>query len=237
MRILAIESSAATASAAVTQDAAIVSEVFAHTGLTHSRTLMNLVDTALCCAELPFASIDAFALSNGPGSFTGVRIGCAAVKGMALPARKPCIPVSTLEAIAYPLNGIDAIACAVMDARCSQVYTAAFDCGRGFQRLYEDCAISIEALGEKLKQAEKPIFFIGDGAQLCYNELGAGLPNAALAPEPVRFQRASSVALCAFEGCRVGRLQAVEADRLAPSYLRLAQAQRELKRRKGELVT
>ncbi len=232
MNILAVESSAGAASAAVCCDGKILSEVFTNTALTHSRTLMRCVDAALKCAEIPLPSIQAFAVSVGPGSFTGVRIGCAAVKGLAAAKNDPCIPVSTLEGIAYAMNGVDCAACAVMDARCGQVYTATFDCSDGFRRLCPDQAISIEELGAFLKNVKKNIFFVGDGAVLCYNRLKDDLPSARLAPENLRYQRAGNVSLLAYQKFLNG--ETVPEQELVPAYLRLAQAQRELKRRQEQ---
>ncbi len=236
MNILAVESSAGAASAAVCCDGKVLSEVFTNTALTHSRTLMRCIDAALRCAEIDFDSIGAFSASIGPGSFTGIRIGCATVKGLAAAHDSPCVSVSTLEAIAYALAGIDCAACAVMDARCGQVYTATFDCSDGFRRLCLDQAVPIEELCEFLKNLQKNIIFIGDGAVLCYNRLKDVLPNVRLAPENIRYQRAGTVALLAYWKYLEGG--AIPEAELVPSYLRLAQAQRELKRRleqqKGE---
>ncbi len=236
MNILSVECSAGAASAAVSCDGKILGEVFTNTALTHSRTLMHCVDAALKCAEIPFDAIDAFAVSSGPGSFTGIRIGCATIKGLAAAQEKPCVPVSTLEGIAFALHGMECVACAVMDARCGQVYTASFDCDGGFTRLCPDQAIPIEELGAFLKKIEKSIFFIGDGAVLCYNKLKDTLANAHLAPENIRYQRAGNICLLAHSRYEGGG--AVPLDQLTPTYLRLAQAQRELKRRlaqqKGE---
>lgn len=235
MKILSVECSATAASAAICGDGKILSEVFTNTALTHSRTLMRCVDAALRCAEIGFDTIDAFAVANGPGSFTGVRIGCATIKGLAQAQDRPCVPVSTLEGIAYALRGMDCIACAVMDARCGQVYTASFDCAGGLERLCPDQAAAIEELGAFLKNLKKTIFFIGDGAGLCYNRLKEFLPNVQLAPENIRYQRAGNVALLAYQRYQEGG--AVQPDQVVPAYLRMAQAQRERNRRlsqKGE---
>lgn len=236
MNILSVECSAGAASAAVSCDGKILGEVFTNTALTHSRTLMHCVDAALRCAEVPFDTVDAFAVSSGPGSFTGIRIGCATVKGLASAQEKPCIPIPTLEGIAYALSGVDCVACAVMDARCGQVYTASFDCTAGFSRLCPDQAVSIEELGGFLKNIEKSIFFVGDGAVLCYNKLKETLSDVRLAPENIRYQRAGNLCLLAHR--KYGEGGAIPQEALTPAYLRLAQAQRELKKRlaqqKGE---
>ena len=147
---------------------------------------MPLVEEVLKESGISIKDIDLFAVTNGPGSFTGVRIGISAVKGMADALGKNCLPVSTLEAIAEPLKNEDVIACAVMDARCNQVYTAIFENGN---RLCEDKAVLIDELGEELKQYSKPIIFIGDGASICYEKLNEIL-DCKIADEKMRFVHA-----------------------------------------------
>ncbi len=231
MKILGIDSSAKTASVSIVEDGKILALLYSHTGFTHSVTLMPTVQNALKITGLTTGDIDAFAVSAGPGSFTGVRIGVAAVKGMAQPENKPCVAVSTLEAIAYPLKGFDCIAVSVMDARRGQVYHASFKCeSNGLSRLCEDEAISIEELYKKLKIAELPIYFIGDAAELCYKTVGYRLKNTKIAPEQIRYQKADSVALLAFEKLQKG--EAVLPRSLLPVYLRESQAQQNLKKNK-----
>ena len=189
---------------------------------------MPMVEKTLRDSDKTVKDIDLFAITNGPGSFTGVRIGIASVKGMADATKKKCVAVSTLETIAEPLKNEDCIACAVMDARCNQVYTAIFD---GKNRLCEDKAILIDELGEELKQYNKPIIFIGDGAELCYNKLCDTLTNSKLADEDIRFVHASSI-------CRLAEIkikndeELIDSEKLVPFYLRLPQAERELKLKK-----
>lgn len=147
MKILALESSACAASVAIAEDGKLLGEAFLNTGLTHSQTLLPLVHGLLKNANLALDEIDAFAVTNGPGSFTGVRIGVAAIKGLAFPHDKPCIPLSTLEVIAFGQTGGDCTVCAAMDARCEQVYTALFSCRAGaLSRLTEDAAMKITEL-------------------------------------------------------------------------------------------
>lgn len=229
MKILGVDSSATSASAAVMADGKLLSVQFTNTGLTHSQTLMVLIDNALKLAKLTPADIDVFAVSRGPGSFTGVRIGVAAVKGLAQPICKKCFGVSTLEAIAKPLECSAVYAVAVMDARCNQVYTAQFDCENGkMSRVTPDSAITIDELSEQLKDVKKPVVFIGDGANLCYSKLKDTLENVSVAPLGIRYQSASSVALIASEA---DESEYTDAEALLPDYLRLSQAERELKKK------
>lgn len=220
MKIFAVDSSAVAASAALAENKKIIGESYVNVGLTHSQTLMPMVYSVLSSTAVSVNDIDYFAITIGPGSFTGIRIGAAAVKGLAENNKTKCIPVSTLEAIAYPLRGTDCIACAVMDARCAQVYCAIFENGK---RLCDDKAVYIKDLGEELKQYDKKIIFIGDGAELCFDALKDTL-SCEKANEQIEFQRASSAALIAFERTET----AVSPEKIVPVYLRVPQAEREL---------
>ena len=226
MKILAIDTSAKSASVAVTDGGEIKGEFFINTMLTHSETLMPMVDAVLKSTRITLGEIDCFAVNTGPGSFTGLRIGIAAVKGLAFAGNKPCAAVSTLESMAFNLSAPDTVVCAVMDARCNQVYNALFDVsGEKPQRLCEDRALTIDELAEQLKRIQKKIVLIGDGAQLCYSRMSGELP-VELAAENIRFQRASSTAFAAELTAAEGKT--VSGSELMPQYLRLPQAQREL---------
>lgn len=229
MKILSVDSSSVTASVAITENGKILSEKFINNGLTHSQTLMPMVESAINDSGVSINDIDLFAITNGPGSFTGVRIGIASVKGMADALDKKCIAVSTLEAIAEPLKNDDVIACAVMDARCNQVYTALFNNGN---RLCEDKAILIDELGDELKQYDKKIVFIGDGSVLCYDKLHEIIQNCEVADENIRYVHGSSVGFVA-EAKIKNQEEPINSANLVPFYLRLPQAERELKNKKS----
>ena len=227
MKLLAVESSAAAAGAALWEDGKLLGECFLNVGLTHSCTLMPMIESLLRFADISVRDVDLFAVSNGPGSFTGVRIGVSTVKGMAQPLGKLCVGVSTLLAMAYNLLGTDALICCAMDARRRQVYAALFESRDGrIVRLTEDDAVSVDALGETLRAFDRRIVFVGDGAQLCFSALHERLPRAELAPAALRYQRASGVAAAVADGALQN---AVSADELTVSYLRLSQAERERK--------
>lgn len=234
MKLLALDSTAVAASCAILEDGVLKGEFFINTKLTHSQTLMPMVQALLQNTCISPEEIDVFAVAAGPGSFTGVRIGVAAVKGMAMAADKPCVSVSALEAMAYLLTSCDCYVCAVMDARCNQVYQAMFEIKNGeVHRLYGDRAIAIDDLKEELKKEsgfqKKPFFLVGDGASLCYNRISSEFPFVKCAPTHLLYQHASGVALAAFERYPAG---CVSAGELLPVYLRLPQAQRELLKRK-----
>ncbi len=229
MIILGVESSASSASAAIIKDGKLLSEVFSDTGLTHSQTLLPMIESCINNAEISINDIDRIAVANGPGSFTGVRIGIATVKGIAFTNNIPCTEVSTLESMAYNVSVFDGIICSVMDARCNQVYTALFENTDGckVKRLTEDTAISIDELGEKLKNSEKKVILVGDGAQLCYNKLVSTVDSLFIAPVNIRKQRASSVALCSLN------YESKSPEKIAVNYIRLPQAQRELMKKQS----
>ncbi|MBQ9901668.1 MAG: tRNA (adenosine(37)-N6)-threonylcarbamoyltransferase complex dimerization subunit type 1 TsaB [Clostridia bacterium] len=226
MKILAIDSSAISAGCAIVEDGGVMAESFVRVGLTHSETLLPMVSNTLANAKLTAEDIDCFAVSSGPGSFTGIRIGVAAVKGMAFTRDTPCVGVSTLEAIAWNCAGLDGMICAVMDARRQQVYNALFTFdGQNMVRLCEDRAISIEALTEEIRSESRCIRLVGDGALLCYEAMREKLPNVRLVPEHLRYARGSGVAKAAQR--ILSEEGAVTPDRLVPTYLRPSQAERE----------
>ena len=226
MRILAFETSAKAGSVALMEDGHLLGENYQNAGLTHSVTLMSMAEAMLSHCGLTVKDIDAVAVAAGPGSFTGVRIGVAAAKGLAWGGEKPCYGVSTLEAMALNLGVYDGIVCPVMDARRSQVYNALFSAQEGkLTRLQEDRAISLEELKNELKNYEKPIFLVGDGSVLCYNTLSEDVPGLVLPPEHRMHQRAVGVALLAVRQAREGI--APGGAELTPNYLRLSQAERE----------
>lgn len=237
MRILAFETSAKAASAALLEDDRLLGESYLNCGQTHSRTLMKLAQELLCACDLTAQDVDAVACAAGPGSFTGVRIGVAAAKGFAWGRDLPCVGVSTLEAMAQQARLFEGVVCCAMDARRAQVYSALFSCEAGtLTRLTDDCAISLEELAEMLKNEKKPKIMVGDGAQLCYNTFGKLASGCVLAPEHIRMQRASGVALAARRLLLNGG--SFDGATLQPNYLRLSQAERErnerLQRSKGE---
>ena len=221
-----MDASALAASAALTQDGKLLGEVFLNVGLTHSTTLLPAAESLLRFAGVTAQEIDLFAVTNGPGSFTGVRIGVATAKGLAAAADKPCVGVSSLEAAAYNLPSAQGVICCAMDARCGQVYTALFQSDGGMmRRLLPDSAMAVEALGALLQTYSCPVTFLGDGAKLCFDRLSETLQEAALAPENLRFPRASGAAQAVLRG----DLQPCSAAELSVSYLRLSQAERERK--------
>ncbi len=234
MLLLAFETSAKAASVALFDENTLLAEQYQNTGLTHSQTLLVMAEDVLKqCGKKP-SDVQGVAVANGPGSFTGVRIGVAAAKGFAWGADIPIYGVSTLEAMALGLGISQGYICPVMDARRSQVYNALFYVNQGvISRETPDRAISLEDLKKELKDLEKPVFLVGDGSILCYNTLQEDIPHLILPPEHRMHQRAVGVGLAALR-----QKDPDDAAGLTPNYLRLSQAERErnekIQKEKGE---
>lgn len=217
--LLSMDSSAVTASVALTDGDEIIKSEFVNSGLTHSETLLPMIMRVMDGRK--YSELDGIAITAGPGSFTGVRIGVATVKGLAFNDDIPCYSVSTLEAIAYNFVDKNAVVCAVMDARRMQFYNALFRVQNGkVERLCDDRAISIEDLRNELKQYDK-VIIAGDGAKLCFQNIE--LENCTLADENRIYQNAVGVAKAA------QNKNAISPKALMPVYLRQSQAERELK--------
>ena len=225
MKILALETSAKSASCAVVEDGVPLASAYQCMGLTHSRTLLPMVDTLLKNAGLTLDDIGCLAISAGPGSFTGLRIGVAAVKGLAWAADKPCVGVSTLEAMAENVSHMDGLIVGAMDARRAQVYNAVFEASSGaLTRLTPDRAISLDALADELAGEARRITVLGDGGTLCFRHLTGRGVRCALAPSALLHQNAVGVGLVSERAYARG--EAVSARELLPVYLRPAQAER-----------
>ena len=226
MKILALETSAKAVSAAVSENGRILASGYQDTGLTHSRTLMPIVEHILKNTDLKLSDMDAIAVAVGPGSFTGIRIGVSAAKGLAFSVDKPAVGVSTLAAMARNAAFFDGLIVCAMDARRSQVYNAVFAAEGGqLTRLTPDRAIALSQLAEELQGDPRPKLVVGDGAALCSGFLSeAGIP-CRMAPAQLVMQNAVGVALAAEE--MAARGETVSARDLVPVYLRLSQAERE----------
>ncbi len=224
MIILAIDSTAVVGSCAVLDDEKLLSSFTINNGNTHSETLLPMIESSLKLLGLTADDVELFALSEGPGSFTGVRIGAATVKGLSFGKNKPCVGVSTLEALAENLSGMNGIICPAMNARRNQVYTALFRCCNGqIERLTEDRAISVEDLEKELSLYDENIFTCGDGDFLLY-ESKTRSKNYGYVPYPLRLQNAYSVGICALRKYKNGDYKTDLT--IAPTYLRPSQAER-----------
>lgn len=223
MKILSIDSTANTSTVAVLENDTLLSVYTANTKNTHSETLLPMVKSLLETLRLTVDDIDAFAVSQGPGSFTGVRIGVATIKGLAFGKNKKCVGVSTIEALAENLRGFSGIVCPIMNARRGQVYTGAFLNG---QRIIEDKCMMLDELIPILKEYNEPIYFVGDGYSLIEDMQDESIKHT---PEPLRYQNAYSVGKVAYEKLKNGEYT-TDTD-LRVEYLRKPQAEREREER------
>lgn len=238
MKILAIDTTAVTAAAALVEDGRILGTYQQNGTLTHSETMLNMVENLLSNAKVTPDMLDLLAVSAGPGSFTGVRIGVSIIKGLAFGKNIPCVPVSTLDALSENLRpmaealGHDFYVCPVMDARRSQVYTALFlydtdaDGNVTKTRVWEDDMLSAAELSERLAALELPVLFVGEGCRVTEREID--LPHCKEAPEVLRYQNGVSVAAAALAVYESAENKDVFTDlALKPTYLRPSQAERE----------
>ena len=226
MLILAFESSAKAASVALVRDGHLVSQYSQCSGLTHSRTLLPMAEDLLKNTELSLGDVDLFAVAHGPGSFTGIRIGVSTVKGLAWASGKPCVGVSTLEAMAWHGLAAGGLICPVMDARRQQVYNALFEIRDGRPvRLCSDRPLALSELAEELAPLKRSAFLVGDGAAITAKYFDqVGIP-CVTAPENLLWQSGWGVAMAASDKTPGS------ADTLLPVYLRLSQAERERQER------
>ena len=229
MKLLAIDTTANTASVAVLEDVRMLALLTVNAKNTHSEILLPLIKSALDSLALSVADMDIFACAEGPGSFTGVRIGAATIKGLAFDTGKPCIGVSTLEALAENMVGFDGIVCAAMNARRNQVYTATFRVRNGAcERLTEDACKMVDEVAKELEAYAEPLYFVGDGAEIAKGACGER-ENLADTPELLLYQNAYSVGVCAYRRQIAGEMGTDLA--LVPKYLRKPQAEREREER------
>ena len=231
MKILAIDSSGLVATAAIVEDNNLIAEYTIHHKKTHSQTLMPMLEEVKNMVELDLNSVDAIAVASGPGSFTGLRIGAATAKGLAMGLGKPIIEVPTLEGMAYQMYGSQALVCPIMDARRNQVYTGLYQFAEGengyrMETLKEGCACDIMECIEIVNSFEQPVMFLGDGMPVFEALIRehATVP-VFFAPAHRRLQSAASVGALAIEFAKEGRF--TEAKDHAPEYFRVSQAERE----------
>ncbi|HJB90712.1 MAG TPA: tRNA (adenosine(37)-N6)-threonylcarbamoyltransferase complex dimerization subunit type 1 TsaB [Candidatus Eisenbergiella merdigallinarum] len=232
MKILALDSSGLVASVALTDDDVLVAEYTTNYKKTHSQTLLPMLDELKRMVELDLHTVDVIAVAAGPGSFTGLRIGAATAKGLGLALNAPIAPVPTVDALAWNLYGSDRLVCPLMDARRNQVYTGIYaferDEAGGCRQntLLEQCALSVEEVAGRLNGLGREVIFLGDGVPV-YRELLAERVKVpfSFAPACCNRQRAALVACLGAVYAREGKL--VDADRFAPEYLRMSQAERE----------
>lgn len=235
MKILAFDASSLVASVAVLEDDIVIAEYTTNFKKTHSQTLLPMLAELQEMIQLDLQEIDALAISGGPGSFTGLRIGSATVKGLGLALDKPIVSVPTVDAMAYGMYGSKAWVCPMMDARRNQVYTGLYSFEQNNMKIQvAQCACSIEEIIEKINSANQEVVFLGDGVPVQKETIErlTKVPYS-FAPAHMNRQRAASVGALAMEYYKEGKVQS--AWEHAPEYLRLSQAERErLEHEKGK---
>lgn len=234
MKILALDSSGLVASVALLENDNLVAEFTVNNKKTHSQTLLPMLDEVVNAAGIELDAVDAIAIAAGPGSFTGLRIGAATVKGLSLALDKPVVPVPTLEGLAYNFWGSDRLICPIMDARRKQVYTGIYRFEEHqLMTLKEQWAAPIEELLEELNQRGEMVTFLGDGVPV-FRELIAEKLQVpySFAPAHVNKQRAAAVAALGSIYYKEGRTET--AMEHIPEYLRVSQAERERAEREKE---
>ena len=226
MKILAIESSSLVASIAIIDDDVMKAEYTVNFKKTHSQTLLPMINEVFKMIEDDVNTIDGVAISKGPGSFTGLRIGSATAKGIALSIEKPIIEIPTLEAMAYNFLGIDKLICPIMDARRNQVYTGVYEFKENNLEIIKDqSALSIEDLIDFLTEIDRDVIFVGDGIPVFKEYISTNLKKThSFAPPHLNRQRAGSVGALAKIYFEKGIY--VSADEHTPEYIRLSQAER-----------
>lgn len=241
MKIIAIDSSGLVASAALVEDDILIGEYNVQYKKTHSQTLLPMLDELKKMVELDLSTVDAIALSKGPGSFTGLRIGSATAKGLGLALKVPIVEIPTLDGLACNLYGTDKLVCPIMDARRNQVYTGIYEYRKeagspvSYQlcTILSQCAVSIEEIAQKLNETGREVIFLGDGVPV-YGERLAELMKVSygFAPAHMNRQRAAAFGMLAFRYIREGKT--VTAGEHTPEYLRLSQAEREKREKEHE---
>ncbi|HHX56165.1 MAG TPA: tRNA (adenosine(37)-N6)-threonylcarbamoyltransferase complex dimerization subunit type 1 TsaB [Clostridiales bacterium] len=228
MKVLAIDSSGLVASVAIVTEDELLAEYTINYRKTHSQTLLPMLDEIVKITNIDLKDIDAIAISKGPGSFTGLRIGSATAKGLAMVLDIPIIPVATVDGLAYNLYKSDNVICPLMDARRNQVYTGLYKWIDGeFKVLLEQRPLAIEEISEEINKIAEEVIFIGDGIKVFENQLKETIKvNYSFAPAHLSRQRAGAIGALGIKYYKKGIM--TDADEFVPTYLRMSQAEREL---------
>lgn len=234
MIVLAVDSSSNSATVALVRDDKLIGEISLNDKKQHSILLMPMIDNLLKYNDLTIDNIDGFVVSKGPGSFTGLRIGMATIKGLSMGSGKPAISVSNLDGLANNVKYFDGIICPIMDALRGNVYSSLYkSTDDKLQNLTDYMVISIEELIEKLLAMDDKVIFIGDGTEKYADVLKAKLPRCVIAPNHLNFARASSLGEIGIELLKNGVQDDLNTS--SPFYLRKPQAERELEEKMNRL--
>ncbi|MBQ9989791.1 MAG: tRNA (adenosine(37)-N6)-threonylcarbamoyltransferase complex dimerization subunit type 1 TsaB [Lachnospiraceae bacterium] len=237
MKILALDSSGLVASVAVLEDENLTAEYTIQYKKTHSQTLLPMLDEISRMIELDLSTLDAIAVAAGPGSFTGLRIGCATAKGLGQALNKPLIGIPTVDAMAYNLYGCTKLICPLMDARRNQAYTGLYTFVRKegayqLQVVKEQCAVPLEEILQKINEQGKEVIFLGDGVPVFRKQIEELMQGEySFAPASCNRQRAAALGTLAFSYLQQGKIEKAEDHK--PDYLRMSQAERERKEKRS----
>lgn len=231
MKLLALDSSGLVASVALAEDDNLIAEYTIQYKKTHSQTLLPMLDEIKKMVELDLTTVDAIAVAAGPGSFTGLRIGSATAKGLALALEKPIVPVPTVDGLAYQMYGTDAVVCPIMDARRNQVYTGIYEFV--YEKEYydmcvikEQCAVAFDDIAQRLNELNRKVIFLGDGVPV-FREHMAEVMKVSYTLAPAHRNRQSAACIAALGGVYYAQGKFESGGEHAPEYLRLSQAERE----------
>ncbi len=235
MLVFGIDTCCMAATAALMNDKIMVAQTVINQNKTHSQIMMPQIEQMFKAAEVEPTEVDAFAAAVGPGSFTGVRIGVATAKALAQAADKPCIAVSTLEALAFSSKYFEGIISPILDARRNQVYNALFCGGRTLTRITDDRVLALDELLAELKERGEKILFMGDATLVFAEEIKSALGDLAyFAPKVSNLNLAGAVAEIGLDKLKKGEI--TEYGKLIPEYIRLSQAEREKLEREGDIT-
>lgn len=231
MKLLALDSSGLVASVALTEDDNLIAEYTIQYKKTHSQTLLPMLDEIKKMVELDLSTVDAIAVAAGPGSFTGLRIGSATAKGLALALEKPIVPVPTVDGLAYQMYGTDAVVCPIMDARRSQVYTGIYEFIYEKDRydmrvIKEQCAVAFDVIAQQLNELNRKVIFLGDGVSV-FRERMAEVMKVPYTLAPAHRSRQSAACIASLGSVYYAQGRIESGAEHAPEYLRLSQAERE----------
>lgn len=231
MKILGIESASLVASVAIVEDDSLLAEYSVNHKKTHSQTLLPMIDEIVKMTETDLSTLDAIAISGGPGSFTGLRIGSATAKGLGLALNVPLVHVPTVDAMAYVMYGYDGLICPILDAKRGQVYGGLYHFKDEFEVVKPQCAIDLKEFIEEINLLGEPVIFLGDGVPVGKNTIEDNIKVPyCFAPAHVNRQRGAAVALLGQKYFALGKV--TDAGDEAPEYLRVSQAEREMAEKK-----
>lgn len=235
MKVLGIESASIVASAAIIEDDSLIAEYSVNHKKTHSQTLLPMIDEIVKMTETDLSTLDGIVISNGPGSFTGLRIGSATAKGLGLALSLPLVEVPTIDAMAYAMYGNSRLICPILDAKRGQVYGGLYHFKDEFEVVKPQCAIDLKEFVLEINNIGEPVVFLGDGVPVGRPVIEENITVPyVFAPAHANRQRAAAVAALGMKYIQEGKT--IAAQDSAPEYLRVSQAEREMSEKQKRLA-